>query len=569
MARERQLLRDLAEYKSNFTLQRWSSTAAGELCLHFELELAICKFQGTLVYPHLFPDVPAYILPQKHGERWSHHQYGGSGVLCLQYGPDNWHPAVTGVDLVCSADTLLWNEVFTAIVPEFESVPSRHTATLGRDLRNHSRRFFATPGLRRILSNAENASPIVLNIVRRTVASSSVVVATSAGTPSVPIEDVPITLSSENYESKGYAVLVAGVDAFTPNMSVAALKSTLGTAWPWTERLENLRYLVLHDVSGAIRAYRLSEEAEPNIWPYHLVDFEAPPSQRLPAEFDTLANVRVAIIGLGSLGSKIAVSLARAGVRRFVLVDDDVLAPQNLVRNELNWLDVGFAKVTAVQRELKLVAIGAEVTTHISTIAGQENSQLAAEVCEDVAACTLVIDATANSNAFVVLAALTRHSNISMVWGEVFAGGVGAMMARSRSNLDADALSIRSHIYGILATMQPVPKGRSSGYNHEAGSEVYVASDADVSALAASMTQFTLDALCAREDTAYPVAAYLLGYRKYWEFQGPFDTIPIDCTAARRPAEEPESLTEVEAADLVELIKAMEGDVSVADNGSQ
>jgi hypothetical protein len=87
MLRERRLLHEHALAESNFTVQRWCTTDSGELCVHFQLALALCAFDGVLIYPGLFPDVPAYIRPQKLGEQWSGHQYKGSGVLCLQYGP--------------------------------------------------------------------------------------------------------------------------------------------------------------------------------------------------------------------------------------------------------------------------------------------------------------------------------------------------------------------------------------------------------------------------------------------------------------------------------------------------
>lgn len=569
MARERRLLEEFASSTSTFTKQGWTKTAAGELCLKFRLELSICGFEGMLVYPGLFPDVPAYIRPQKFGESWSNHQYRGSGVLCLQYGPDNWDPSITGVDLIRSANTLLWSEVLTAIVPELEGVQSRHSSTFGSYLRSFPRRFIVTPGLRAILAKSVSTSPIILKVTSKFNDGCSVSVATSTGAMPVPIDDVPTCLATDRTNWAGWAVLVDSVDAFDVKIDNATLKSSLGPAWPSTEDLgESIHYLVLHDANGAIRAFLLWEGKEPGIRHCHTVDFETDHEQRLPAAFGVLSEVRVAIVGLGSLGSKIAVSLARAGVRRFALVDDDVLAPQNLVRNELNWLDVGFSKVGAVERELKRVALGVEVTTYESNIAGQENPLLTAEMCSDVAACTLIIDATANPKAFVVLAALSKRSKTAMVWGEVFAGGVGALMARSRPALDADALSIRTHINGVLATLPPVPEGRTANYGLEQGSEVYVASDADVSALAAAMTQFSLDALCAPQDSAYPVAAYLIGYRKYWEFQVPFDTRPIDCSGALLPADELEPLTEAEVADLDELNNAMEDSASAADNGS-
>lgn len=490
-------------------------------------------------------------------------------MLCLQHGPDNWEPSVTGVDLVRSANTLLWNEVLTAISPTIEGVQSRHSQTFGRHLRGVLRRFIVTRGLRDILSKGVPPSPIALKVACRIEGSCSVAVVTSAGVPLVPASDVPEYLAADLFEWTGWAVLVDSVDAFDVKVNLATLKSSLGPAWPSTDDLgDRLNYLVLHDAKGAVRPFLLCEGEEPTIWPCHVVDFEIDHAQRLPPSFAALPEVRVAIVGLGSLGSKMAVSLARAGVRRFLLIDDDVLAPQNLVRNELNWLDVGFAKVGAVKRELMRVACGVEVATYEANIAGQENPSVAASMCGDVATCTLIVDATANPRAFVVLAAISKRSKNAMVWGEVYAGGVGAMMARSRPTLDADALSVRAHINGVLATLQPVPEGKTTNYGLEQANEVYVASDADVSALAASMTQFCLDALCAPQDSAYPVAAYLMGYRNYWEFQGPFDTRPIDCSSALRPTDELEPLTEEELAGLDELNNAMEGGTGAADNGS-
>ena len=57
-----------------------------------------------------------------------------------------------------------------------------------------------------------------------------------------------------------------------------------------------------------------------------------------------------------------------------------------------------------------------------------------------------------------------------------------------------------------------------------------MASDADVSALAASMSQFALDTLSSATATDYPHSAYLLGFRRFWVFDEPFDTRPIDCS---------------------------------------
>jgi hypothetical protein len=62
----------------------------------------------------------------------------------------------------------------------------------------------------------------------------------------------------------------------------------------------------------------------------------APVESRSP-ERNELNSKTIGIVGLGSVGAKIGMSLARMGVRRFCLVDHDVLLPENLERHALDW----------------------------------------------------------------------------------------------------------------------------------------------------------------------------------------------------------------------------------------
>lgn len=464
MALERRQLVELASSMAGFATQGWHQTSADELCLHFSLNLSVGCFEGALVYPNLFPDVPAYIYPRAHGANWSSHQYLGPGVFCLQYGPDNWHPGITGVDLVKSVNQLLWSELLRGFIPSFEAVPSRHNSTVGQNVRGNTRRFLSTAGLRTALAVSE-ATRVELKTVVTYAASNSVAVPTSLG---APIADIPKAFSEERYEWSGWAVSVPSVQALPSVATAASLKSILGTAWPWEGELsDQFQVLLTHEASGGVRVFALAGGESPIFYEFHVIEFGDDVEKRLPAEFTRLADVTVAIVGLGSLGSKLAVSLARTGVRRFILVDDDILVPGNLVRNELNWFDVGFSKVEAVRCELNRIAPGIEVQTRTLKHAGQENPKLAAALSKELSTCNLIIDATASPHAFVSLAALAKRGGVSMVWGEVFGGGVGAMMARSRPTLDADPLSIRSHVLGVMDTMAPVPNAKAKQYGVE------------------------------------------------------------------------------------------------------
>ncbi|MEW6578489.1 MAG: ThiF family adenylyltransferase [Chloroflexota bacterium] len=61
-----------------------------------------------------------------------------------------------------------------------------------------------------------------------------------------------------------------------------------------------------------------------------------------------LGTRTVGIVGLGSGGSFVAVSLAMSGVGRFILVDDDVLEPANAVRHAADLRYAGRPKVDVV-----------------------------------------------------------------------------------------------------------------------------------------------------------------------------------------------------------------------------
>lgn len=67
-----------------------------------------------------------------------------------------------------------------------------------------------------------------------------------------------------------------------------------------------------------------------------------------------LHEARVAIVGVGALGSFAADMLVRAGIRHLTLIDDDIVMPGNLIRHLVGPEMVGLPKVTAVKRHLVL-----------------------------------------------------------------------------------------------------------------------------------------------------------------------------------------------------------------------
>lgn len=69
-------------------------------------------------------------------------------------------------------------------------------------------------------------------------------------------------------------------------------------------------------------------------------------------ETDVMNKKCAVILGCGSVGSLVAMELARAGVGHFVLVDADTLEYHNLCRHQCGIEDVGDLKVNALRRKL-------------------------------------------------------------------------------------------------------------------------------------------------------------------------------------------------------------------------
>ncbi|HBQ8528295.1 TPA: ThiF family adenylyltransferase, partial [Klebsiella pneumoniae] len=130
------------------------------------------------------------------------------------------------------------------------------------------------------------------------------------------------------------------------------------------------RTIVLLGRDGlSLRTFYLNPGDEPTIHEFSII-WPSSTELRLSKESQRLTKIRIGIIGLGSMGSKIATSLARSGIKRFLLVDDDYLATSNIVRHELYWNHVGKHKVEGVKSALSLISAGIEVDESIIRLAG-------------------------------------------------------------------------------------------------------------------------------------------------------------------------------------------------------
>lgn len=495
-------------------------------------------FAGRMTYPDTFPDSPPYICPRDKSERWSGHQYGPGGPLCLQWRADNWHPDVTGADMVRSAHELLSTEQH----PELpNTVPSAHHLTAGQSMRSASRRFVGTAGLLAMWTALPLPSRTRLKSATVYHVGTVVMFAAKVADAQDELQDVAdiprgITASLPLFSLPGDGWIFRS-DNFDQRQTIESTETLvrmLAEAGFATDdilvqeagKYKTRMIVLLGKTLPSLRVFLIDSGEQPELLEHRVV-LPSLSDLRLSAEAQQLANVRVGIVGLGSVGSKVAVSLARSGIRRFLLVDDDYLAPGNMVRNELSWAYVGEHKVRAMIDALSLIAAGVEVDAKTTRLAGQESAVTTAAAIKDLSNCDLLIDATANPDVFLLLAAIAKRHGTPLCWGEVFASGYGGMIARARPVRDPNPLAVRDAYHAYLATLPDAPFKNAAGYdgNEE---QPLVAFDSDVGFVATALTRLAIDTALSRNPSEFPYSVYLLGMRREWIFEAPFDTCPVE-----------------------------------------
>lgn len=125
---------------------------------------------------------------------------------------------------------------------------------------------------------------------------------------------------------------------------------------------------------------------------------------------------KVAVAGLGGIGSHIAVMLARIGVGKLFLVDFDTVEQSNLHRQNYDITHVGMLKTDAIKSQLE--KINPMVETEIMTVKVTEEN--AVEIFKDY---SIVCEAFDNPQSKAMLInALLEHGGIKIIAASGMAG---------------------------------------------------------------------------------------------------------------------------------------------------
>lgn len=146
------------------------------------------------------------------------------------------------------------------------------------------------------------------------------------------------------------------------------------------------------------------------------------------------------------------------------------------------------------------------------------------------------------------------------MWAEVFAGGIGGLIARCRHGIEPSPQHMRWAIenwFGERGSSPPVRERRS--YETDSDGAPLIADDADVSVIAAHAARFAIDTLIQREPSSFPNSVYAIGLAAGLVFTQPFETYPIGvgpCPLAPPVEALSPTGTAAQVAKIIELLKA-------------
>jgi len=144
-------------------------------------------------------------------------------------------------------------------------------------------------------------------------------------------------------------------------------------------------------------------------------------------EVDILKDKHVAIIGLGSFGSQIAIELAKAGVGEFSLFDFDRVEIHNLARHTCVLQDLGRLKTDAISDAI--TGKNPYATVHRYPIDINDDVETLSSV---IAQCDLVICATDNNRSRYTLAEQLHLHNKVCIYGRAITRAEGGDVFISR-----------------------------------------------------------------------------------------------------------------------------------------
>lgn len=256
--------------------------------------------------------------------------------------------------------------------------------------------------------------------------------------------------------------------------------------------------------------YKVREHRKPTQIQYELVvsDYVGHEDllQRVP-ELRPLAGKTVLLAGAGSLGSSIAIHLARAGVGELRIIDNDIVSVGNTVRWALGWQSRQMPKVQALRNYLTSsypyvrvrgiqLRIGEVLTPDLPT-----DRDILEDALDGV---DLVIDATAEWGVRHFLSDLAHDRRLPFVWAVATPGLWGGIVGRVRPGKTKGCL--HCYDYGMANDWyrSPIQRDNSDVQVIGCSAPTFTGAGIDSEEVAVLGARLAISTLCEGVNGSYP-----------------------------------------------------------------
>lgn len=378
------------------------------------------EYEFICIYPRFFPNQP--IIIKKITDFKTSHCYL-NGSMCLKWGIDNWNSSITLTTLLDNLIELL--EFENPLGKEHRYLKSGDNMSFGQLLYYKEDNFIIVPY--DIMNCCGERGKMILN--KKVCKSGKTVYYISK------IDNNEISTINDLIENEEISYIK------TPLLKDELMKMDISYVMDFLKVNSNSKVLLLTADPCPII---INNSDNPCYIDYIVHDYEV---NRRSGLYQEVLNKKITIIGLGSVGSRVFLDLARAGFNNFYIIDNDVMLPYNTLRHELTDTNVGEYKVYELKNKV-INEINRDVNIVTSTLnmLGQESTIATNQFLNNCASSDLIIDCTADDNLLMLLNDLSLENNIPIISGTVIPGGLGNIILIKKSE-DCSIESVLQSFY--------------------------------------------------------------------------------------------------------------------------
>jgi len=395
-------------------------------------------FNFECSYPQSYPSAPPDIFPKDRSSKWiPKHQYVKEGRFCLDIREKDWCSRLTAADIILSLQNLLAAEDIRKITKSEKLIvyEEPEPTIIDRLIR------YKLAVLPSDLSFCEDQNYGQISYVYKFNLSTYRLIITEVyceenkqessiaekiwlkGDPKAKFKGLWIRVNKDLYfellcikESQEVIKKISSCEGLPADLN---LDEYFGKNSRW------IFHILCNEYPGLpfLLDYNSTKKtfSRYGTYVFHIDKLDA----RIPSKtkFDSLKNKKVTIVGCGSGGSKDAEYLVKSGVGKIILIDDDTLQTENILRHSCTLDDLGIEKVYAVEDRLT------KINPYVEIHSLRENLNIIdAKTDELIRDSDLIIVATAANEELFNEYAFSR--NIPVIYSKVYPMGFGGEILR-------------------------------------------------------------------------------------------------------------------------------------------